>query len=182
MSERAAAVCDGRGAIRLLLAMTEPAATKAGAAVRLRLATLADGERMFAWQSDPRTRRFARNPEPPKREEHWSWLRTAVSDPSRLLCIVERDGEAAGVLRLDRREEAAGAAETHEVSILIDPSRYGEGLAVAALRFARDAFPGWRLIAEVLPGNDVSHALFRAAGYRQENDRWYACEPIEDRT
>lgn len=169
LSAKAAAVCDGRGCERLGLALVPPGSAKDGRTVALRLATAVDEAIMLDWQSHPTTRRFARNPAVPSAEEHHRWLSARLADPDCLLSIVTLDGAPAGVLRLDRSEELAAApdAPAFEISILISPAHRGLGLALEALRFARRWQQSAAIIAEVLPGNDASAALFEAAGYER---------------
>jgi RimJ/RimL family protein N-acetyltransferase len=56
----------------------------------------------------------------------------------------------------------------------------GNGVGAAMLAFARAAVPWAALVAEVLPGNDASHALFARAGYVRR-DGLYFNEPDRDR-
>jgi spore coat polysaccharide biosynthesis predicted glycosyltransferase SpsG/RimJ/RimL family protein N-acetyltransferase len=137
--------------------------------VRLRPATRDDGPVMLAWQQDPRTRRHFRNPAPPTAAEHSAWLERRLTDPAGALWMIEAAGAPAGVVRLD----AAGPG-AFEVAILVDPARHRRGIGAAALAFARAAAPAAELRAEVLAGNDASHALFRRAGYVGENGH-YVC-------
>jgi len=175
---RAAALhlCDGLGAARLAAALDRDTAGAAGLPVRLRPARIGDTERMLAWQSDPRTRAFAKNPSVPSAEEHARWVRQKLGDPACLLQIVLCSGEAAGVLRLDL---AAVAPEAWVVSVYTAPSHYRRGVARAALALAQRLRPCARFIAEVLPDNVPSHALFRAAGYRP-SAAGYECPPFRE--
>lgn len=165
MSHRAAALCDGRGADRLRLAAASGIAANDGASVTLRPATASDTDRMFAWQSDSRTRRFARNPEVPDYETHRRWVAARLADTDCLLNIVEHGGTPAGVVRLDRGTPNCGTVPAWEISILVAPDRYGKGIGGGALDLARQLVSEDEFVAEVLPGNDASHALFRKAGY-----------------
>ncbi len=173
MGERAARLCDGRGTLRTLCALLPAQRARNGKLVSLRLASAADTDVMFRWQSDDKTRRFARTPEPPIHDEHKAWVQATLNDPNRLLCLVMHDRAPAGVLRLDRMD----TSESYEVSILVDPDKYGLGIATAALSLGRALLPGVRLVAEVLPGNTASHNLFKRAGYRPIDASHYASEP-----
>jgi UDP-2,4-diacetamido-2,4,6-trideoxy-beta-L-altropyranose hydrolase len=75
------------------------------------------------------------------------------------------------MLRMDRKGEKGW-----EVSILIDAARHGRGIGAAALAAARRLVPEASLLAEVLPENTASHALFARAGYRRMNG-WYEAKP-----
>ena len=77
------------------------------------------------------------------------------------------------MLRFDRSEDETG----FEVSIVISERHVGRGLARSALALARRMLPFTELRATVLPGNERSHALFRAAGYRLGQDGLYRLTP-----
>lgn len=173
MGERAAQLCDGRGTLRTLCALLPTPRARDGNVVSLRLASAADTDVMFRWQSDDQTRRYARTPQPPTRDEHKAWVQASLGDPNRVLCLVLHGQAPAGVLRLDRME----VSESYEVSILVDPDKYGLGIATAALSLGRALLPGARLVAEVLPENAASHNLFKRAGYRPVDTSHYVSEP-----
>lgn len=99
MSRCAYAVCDGRGTWRTVLALLTPRLATAGS-ITLRLATEGDAETLFTWQT-PGARRFSRNPQAPNRDEHNTWLARVLTDPGRLLMIIEANAQPAGMLRLD---------------------------------------------------------------------------------
>ncbi|WP_119417839.1 UDP-2,4-diacetamido-2,4,6-trideoxy-beta-L-altropyranose hydrolase [Desertibaculum subflavum] len=168
MGEAAAGLVDGLGAVRVALLLPPP-----GAPVALRAACLADARMLHEWQSEPATRRFARNPGVPGFAEHVAWLNRTLDDPAHMLCIVLSNDAPVGMLRLDRSEDETG----FEVSIVISERYAGKGLARAALALARRMLPFTELRATVLPGNERSHALFRAAGYRLGQDGLYRLMP-----
>ncbi len=167
MAQRAAAICDGRGAFRTALALLSVAQGRDGGAVQLRSAEYVDAALMLDWQRDPETRRFARNPNVPTETEHRAWLRRKLAEPGCLFTLVEHDGSPAGILRLDRQ---AGARPAYEISIVTAPAKRGRGIAPAALTLARELAPGADLVAAVLPGNTASAALFERAGYVRQAD------------
>lgn len=168
MAATAAKLCDGLGARRVATLFDRPLCADDGAAVTLRLATPADGDIMYDWQQHPETRRFARSPAKPDASEHRAWLERRLADPGCVLNLIMHDGAPAGVVRLDRRDEAA-----MEVSLLVSPERYGQGVGRAALGLVRRLLPQVSLLANVLPGNKASQRLFAAAGYRPAGDGWW---------
>ncbi|MEX0803124.1 MAG: UDP-2,4-diacetamido-2,4,6-trideoxy-beta-L-altropyranose hydrolase, partial [Candidatus Binatia bacterium] len=93
MSRKSAAVCDGRGARRVVIDLLAPEYARDGSEVTLRLAELRDCDLILAWQQYPDTRRFAHNPQPPTAEEHVGWFTQALYDASRFLLIVQHQGE-----------------------------------------------------------------------------------------
>ncbi|MBL8806895.1 MAG: UDP-2,4-diacetamido-2,4,6-trideoxy-beta-L-altropyranose hydrolase [Rhodospirillales bacterium] len=177
ISHRAAEICDGYGAIRIAAA-AGGLSTRDGRIVTMRPVRASDSAAILAWQRAPEVRRYARNPDPPTTEGHTRWFGERLSDPMRLFEIAQVGGQAAGVIRLDRRRSRdAGTLPCYEVSIYTVPGMTGIGVGKAMLAYARAALPWARLEAEVLRGNEASHALFTAAGFVRHGDR-YDCEPI----
>jgi UDP-2,4-diacetamido-2,4,6-trideoxy-beta-L-altropyranose hydrolase len=163
MSQKGAALCDGRGALRVAIKLLAPEHARNGSDVTLRLAEASDRDPILAWQQYPDTRRFAHHPQPPTAAEHARWFVQTINDPSRMLLIVQIGGKPAGLLRLDRE-----ADNQFKISILTAPGSYRLGIGTAALALARRLLVSAELHAEVLPANEASRALFRKAGYREQ--------------
>lgn len=159
MSDGAGELCDGHGTRRFAIAAVAPFKGYDMPDVMLRRAEVGDAETMYAWQSDPETRRFARNPDVPSWEGHVAWLNGKLDDEDCVFAIVEQDAKPAGLIRLDREGGDA------EVSIVIAQDRRGQGLGKAALALARRLLPRDRLTAFVKPENLASKRLFEQAGY-----------------
>lgn len=174
--DAAFATVDGFGPERVRLALAPPALAD-GAPVTLRRAWAADEERVFAWQRDPATRRYFRHPAPPTRAEHAAWFASVRADPARHLMIVEHGGEPAGTLRLDW-QGCHGGADRYEISIAVAAERAGRGIGRAALAQARDLLPTAAFVAEILPGNAASLALFARAGYVDRGDGSHVSRPL----
>jgi len=165
MSRASAAICDGRGALRLMMFIS-PEKSRDGSDITLRPAGPEDAEKILEWQAHPETRRYARNLRTPEPEEHQEWLHGKLADPGCLLNIVLLDGKPAGLLRLDLLKESNQKnTPVHEVSILTAPDCYRQGVARAALALGRRLLPESRLHGEVLEGNTASHALFQSAQF-----------------
>lgn len=174
IAERAAAVCDCRGAQRTMLALLQPEADREGAAVTLRLAEAADEYLVLGWQRHPATRRFARNPAIPGAAEHHLWMSAKLADTDCLFTIICCGNRPAGMLRL----EVSGAADaSREISILVAPELQRRGIGACSLALARQLLPGIELVAEVLPDNVGSCKMFVLAGYQQGEDRLYRSRP-----
>jgi len=161
MGLAAATLCDGRGAARIVADVLAPV-SKAGHPIRLRPACMADAELILDWQRLPETRRYFRNPEPPNHAGHMRWMADRLASPDGALTVIRHGEEDAGMLRL----EAAAAGDGLEVSILVAPAMPGLGVGAGALAIARAVWHDVDLVAEVLPGNCASAAMFRRAGYR----------------
>jgi len=164
MMTAARSTCDGLGANRVGAALLPALLGADGGTVDLRPATIDDAALLLRWQSDPNTRRFARNRAVPDGATHEAWMRARLGDPECLLSIVLSNGMPAGALRLDRAA-SAGDTESWEISIYVDPTRYRQGIAKAALALARRLLPDAVFLADILPENAASHGLFAGAGY-----------------
>ncbi len=159
MSAAAARLADGLGAIRVSQAAVAQPEARDGRAVRLRPARMADADTLLAWQRQPETRRFARNPQIPERSEHMRWMAEKLDDPGCLMNIILHGEVPAGVARLDRMPEG------YEVSIAMDPGRFRLGLGGIALTLLHGLVSEADLWAHVQAENLASQALFRRAGY-----------------
>jgi UDP-2,4-diacetamido-2,4,6-trideoxy-beta-L-altropyranose hydrolase len=164
LAQAASALVDGRGALRIALAILDDDTAKDGAHIRLRLAQIEDENWLLDLQRQPQTRRYSRNPAVPSAEEHHNWIKRTLADPDKLLFIVEADYVSVGTVRLDRLADEDGLAR-HEVAIAIHPDFYDRGFGLAALRFVRALVPGAVLDATVFPENRASLALFSSAGF-----------------
>jgi RimJ/RimL family protein N-acetyltransferase len=136
------------------------------AVVALRPAAAEDEAMLLEWANDPGTRAASRSHEPIPPADHRRWLGRllAIPDDARIW-IGESDGLPIGVVRFERR-----GPDRVEVSITVAPDARGRGLArpllEAGIVGARAVFGGVQILADVLPGNDTSMRLFRAAGFQ----------------
>lgn len=165
------AICDGLGAFRVANAINQLAATEHG--ISLRRATLDDAALTFDWQQHPETRRYALNTITPTWKEHLDWFSNKLNSYSDYFYLVIKDGQAVGVVRLDRQK-----AYHYLVSIYIDPNCYGQGLAKAALSALDTLHPHIYIHATVLAENAASQALFKRANYQQVATTCFIRSPI----
>jgi len=168
MSAKAAAICDGRGADRFLTVLASCNDTN----IHLRPLELCDAEQLFAWQNDPQTRKYFRNPQRPSIEEHFDWVRSSLTNKDRKVFVIESDSKSAGIIRLDK-EKKSGDCLAYEVSILTAPEFYGQGIAKKALKNICSFYSGVELRAEIMPENEASIRLFSSLGFVHEKDTWY---------
>jgi UDP-2,4-diacetamido-2,4,6-trideoxy-beta-L-altropyranose hydrolase len=175
MAKAAFSLCDGRGALRLLAAIAGTVLAKDGTNVQLRLAEHSDSDWLLALQSQPETRRFARDPDVPSPAGHARWYAAAMADTNRILLLVEKAGVRCGFVRLDR--QPSSDRPRFEVSVAVDPSQHGRGIGSAALRLLRRFAPGADFNATVLAANTSSRALFANAGYKQVGPELYWSHP-----
>jgi RimJ/RimL family protein N-acetyltransferase len=134
-------------------------------ALTLRPVTGADEGLLLEWANDPMTRAASRAHEPIAPVDHHRWLERRLASPHEArLWIGEVDGRPMGVVRFERR-----APSDIEVSITVAPIARGRGLARplldAGIAAAHAAFGRVRILADILPGNDASVALFTGAGF-----------------
>jgi RimJ/RimL family protein N-acetyltransferase len=153
----------------LLLALAGEARA-GGGTVRLRLAEASDRDWLLDLQCRPETRRFANNPEVPSASEHAAWYASILVNADRLLAIVEGDGNASGMIRIDALAEPQS---TFEVSIAIAPELHGRGIGRAALSLLRRVAPKDDFIATVLPDNTASRMLFLRANFHPDGKNRY---------
>ncbi len=168
VSNTAFGICDGLGIGRVLLGMF-PVYAHDGGKVTVRDVTIDDAHLLFEWQNLPETRRYANNTDKPEFSGHLSWLQEKISNPSSYIWMIEHEGEPSGVIRLDGRH-GVGDDDGLLISIYIAPSKFRLGIASCALRIAQRVFSGNLLIAEILPQNDASLALFNKAGFVREQE------------
>ncbi len=171
MSAAASALVDGRGSERILLGAIAPESASSGETVTLRLAEARDEDWLLELQRIPETRKHANETKTPSAAEHKVWFARTLDDETKLLAIVLVAGQPAGMVRLDRQDDAA------RVSIAILPEFYRRGVGAAALALLSRTAPGLALEAEVKPENAPSLALFGNAGYRHLRGDLYIREP-----
>jgi UDP-2,4-diacetamido-2,4,6-trideoxy-beta-L-altropyranose hydrolase len=149
---------DGRGCERIAVRMGLPFLT-------VRPAGRTDGELMHAWRNAPETRSVSRDSVEISLADHLDWLDRSLSNPSRFILMGEIGGLPIGVVRFDQID-----ADHSEVSIYLDPALHGLGLGVALLlagerKLASQLDDSIILVADTLPDNKGSQALFQRAGY-----------------
>jgi UDP-2,4-diacetamido-2,4,6-trideoxy-beta-L-altropyranose hydrolase len=138
-----------------------------GAQLSLRQATSDDAMTIFEWQISPGTRAYARDPTPPTLAKHLDWFAQKLASPDSRIWMAVRKEHTCGFVRLDRH------GDEWEVSIVTAPKMRGRGLGKAMLAALDQVSRGDRLVAEILLGNEASHALFRAAGFKLCADGMY---------
>jgi RimJ/RimL family protein N-acetyltransferase len=136
--------------------------------ITLRLAVAGDAEALWRWRNDPVTRRASFDEREVPLEAHARWFEEALGRADRRIYIVEADGAAAGMVRLDL------AGGEGAVSINLAAEWRGRGIGAEALRLlAREAFGRLRLArvtALVKADNPGSRAAFERAGFSVSRD------------
>lgn len=157
-SRRGMELVDGRGTLRVIRSLGLSTVT-------VREAKCSDAQAIYEWRNHPSVRSVSRDSSVIERANHDEWFAKVLGDSERFLLIGSRAGAPAGVVRFDVRGSEA------EVSIFTVPghSRAGVGvdlLLAAEEWLAKNRVDVLRVTAEVLGGNETSHHLFLAAGYR----------------
>lgn len=151
------AICDGKGAIRVVNAI-------AASEILIRPAEYDDCDAIWRWRNHPDTRRHSLDSKEVDLNTHRDWYAKALADPRRNLLIGEMAGLPVGVLRFDVAESAA------LTSIYLVPEWTGRSIGPALLRrgieWLRHNRPGVRVVdAEILGSNIASLHAFRQVGF-----------------
>jgi spore coat polysaccharide biosynthesis predicted glycosyltransferase SpsG/RimJ/RimL family protein N-acetyltransferase len=160
LADKAMTAVDGKGADRILDAT--------GFDPVVREATARDSALLLDWRNDPVTRAWSRTTDPVSRADHEAWFERVLNDPDRRLLVAEFENRPVGTVRFDRD------TDHWEVSVTVAPHARGRKLAVPMLLAAERSLPPAGIRACVHRDNAASMALFRRAGYRQEDgvDQW----------
>lgn len=179
LSERGRRLVDGQGANRIASALASLAGEsndRPGSGQRsdrrmfeigLRPADTSDEHRLLRWRNEAQAVALSTTGEPVDSDTHARWFARSLGDPDREILIIELD-EPVGMVRVDRRGDSG------VVSIAVDASARGQGIATTALRLLTDRFRTHTRIAsleaEILAHNAASRAAFRSAGFTETAD------------
>lgn len=159
LSSRSRELVDGLGTQRIAIVMA------ATAGLTLISPTPDHARVMWGWRNHPATRTVSRQSAEIPFEDHLAWLQRTLASSDRHLWIAMAGTRPVGVIRFDELAEPGHA----EVSLFLDPALHGLGLGSRLLAAGesqlRHLRPVTAIDAEVLSGNDASHALFLGAGY-----------------
>ena len=162
MSEKCFKCCDGEGTYRVKnqLFNVENKLLNVRNKVQLIPATIDDQEKTFLWQSNTSIRRYFNNPATPTWEQHSQWFEKNLTDPSSSLYMIHSNKLPVGTLRLDKQHN-----NEYEISILIDPTKQGKGLALNALNQLPFLIKNGTFIAIIHKDNISSQNVFKKAGF-----------------
>jgi len=178
LSNRAFKLVNGIGAHMTALKLS-PEKTNDGIDVAIRYVNQSDGELMYQWQIDPKTRLFFDNPALPEYEEHLSWLESKLNDHTCFLFMIEHDGEPAGIVRLDYSHELNDSC-SYMLSIYIASEFYRKGIGIIAVNYINKMFGSAELQAKIHDKNIASQQLFLKSGYiKQKKNCLYIRKPFK---
>jgi RimJ/RimL family protein N-acetyltransferase len=160
-SERAAELCDGVGAARVIAAMSG----------QLRAVTQADARLIFDWRNQKHIREASLNSAPLVWENHVSYLKKVLADPTQNQWLIyQESGKDLGLVNANRHPDGfwewgfyIGAQDA--------PSGAGRRMLSRFLRHLSltEGFAGVR--AAVLSDNHRSRHLHEALGFLVESDK-----------
>lgn len=171
--DNAKRLCDARGLYRVNFHINALSEKRQNYFHNCRLATKDDIQQVYAWQTQPETRKFANNSNIPTYVEHVQWMKDKLSSTTCFFYIIEINTDngppmSAGVVRLDEITK-----NNFIVSIYVTPEHYLKSLAIDALNFIDHVHPDCQINAKVLSKNLASHKLFSKAGYKRIDNEHY---------
>jgi len=136
--------------------------------IKIRMATLADSEKLFGWRNHSSIREVSRNTDVIAWQDHQKWFASILADSKKWLLIGEDTGSPIGVVRFDAQNDGA------EVSIYLVPEKTSSGLGQNLLRSAEHWLAAnhpeiHKIRAHVLGTNERSLRFFPRAGYQIES-------------
>lgn len=130
--------------------------------IKLRRATSADTQRLFAWRNDAETRASYENTEPVAWEDYVRWVSDALARPDQELWIAERDGKPAGIVKIDHRGPGVS-----ELNYMVAPENRGQGIGTEMVRLAVTMAGQDDLLAVIKAGNEPSIRIVRLLGFTE---------------
>ena len=161
MSERGRALCDAKGARRVVDAMQVHA-------LELRLAAQDDARSLYEWRNAPQTRAHSGNAQEIAYADHCQWLGKLLNDDSRRLWIAFTLDGPVGVLRFDLAN--GGGTSSAVVSVYRVPDRtglgWGRALVARGMLEAQSIWPALTHVdAHISDDNLASGRAFAACGF-----------------
>lgn len=140
-----------------------------------------DGQRVFAWRTDPETQSQFFTKMDLDWPEFWPvWRDGYFSDPDLTPAFaVDGDGAAMGIVSFKRIESFDGYGACVDISINVAPEARGRGVGVAALKCVPEYLMGRgvdTVVAVVKTDNPASSAIFEKAGFRFSRDETFHVE------
>jgi len=157
---------DGLGAPRVAANILLGLRAKNGNQLLGRRLRPTDSEAILCWQSAPGARRYSRNPMPPDRATHESWMKARLAQEDAYTEIIERNGKPVAMVRLD-----PSSGGVFEVSLIVSPEASRQGIGSAALTYIDALMPDLRKVAWIHEANSVSRNLFIKCGYGRNPGR-----------
>jgi RimJ/RimL family protein N-acetyltransferase len=140
-----------------------------GGGLHLRGAVIGDADRLLRWRNEDEAVRTSRSGRRIGIAEHRAWLAGRLAGAAPRLWVAEWAGEAVGSVRVDLD------GETGVVSVLVAPSRRGQGLGTTMLRALLEEVVVLdpqiaTLVAEIRTDNEASRRAFAGVGFVPTGD------------
>lgn len=179
MGARAAALCDGAGAVRTATALADLVASRSTPSGDLtaRVADAGDRADLWLWRTHPKARAVSLSGDMIAWADHCAWYDASLKRDGRIILIIEQAGHGVGYVRLDREDGA------WLVSIALAPARYGSGMGAAVLAAGLRHLPQARFRADIHRDNAAAQRIFAACGFvrlKAGNDQFDVYEKHED--
>lgn len=168
-------VCDGLGLYRVTENIEQLFESQVDN-YQLVKATELDIEKVFQWQSDPRTRQYSLTPDQPRWEEHLEWMKNKLTKTMDYFYITTdvKAKKKVGAVRLDRLSKGH-----YLLSIFVDPDSYRKRIAKTTLAMVDKIHPHITIHVTVLVENDASQRLFEKANYQRVGPDKFIRNPIK---
>jgi UDP-2,4-diacetamido-2,4,6-trideoxy-beta-L-altropyranose hydrolase len=159
VSEAAQVVVDGQGARRV-------AQRLASTCYRLRSAQPDDAQLVWSWRNDPEVRAVSFSHDRIPFRQHQAWMHRQIQQENVAFWIAEdKQQRTVGAIRFN-----LGPDGSSRISIILDPSRRGQGLGTILIRRAAEKLFASgvtdQVVAQVRPINVASERAFRKCGFR----------------
>lgn len=162
MAHRAAALCDGKGAIRVANAL---AFATQNPHSRLRLAHSDDCARVFDWRNHADIRRWMFHTDELLWTHHAAWFERQLHNPDFKMLIYEDNHVPQGYMSFTRQPENADTWTWGFYTAPHCPRGHGSKMAQLALAWAFNELGAQTILGEVLPHNAASLRLHEKLGF-----------------
>lgn len=139
----------------------------------LRKATEADAEILFWWRNEPETRANSFHMEPLPYEEHVSWLKAALNNPTQEIYIFCDGDMPIGQVRLSTEGDVATIR--YSIDIAYRAQGYGQAMLRCVENLCAERRTPPSLRSYVKQNNIASQVIFESLGYTRENAADFDC-------
>ena len=136
--------------------------------ISIRPVVLSDSSLLLRWRNHPEVRKWSRDVNEIEADSHQIWLNTWILNQQTkgYFYVIEYSGTPVGTIRFDLI-----CKDSFEVSILVEPSFQGRGIAMGAIRTALlkigSKFSYFTILASVHEKNLPSIRLFTNLGFQE---------------
>lgn len=138
----------------------------------LRSAEESDCRNIYDWRMSQEARASSRETGEISYEEHINWFKHSLKNPNRIIYMALTGNEKVGQIRFDMEKEKNMA----EISITINPEKYGRGYGTEIIKRGIDRFVGEypsikKLRAEIKPQNISSIKVFERNKFKRIGEK-----------